>query len=259
MKSGQNCNFERVHLHIFAKNKKSKKSATLLTVSFLVMDPRCPRVSYSLSDKMGDGGREPMGEVPGEISGSLKYWGFSMLMGKEPLTLILDEVSSLTSEFSIGSSESTKNELKDSSLGNLESNNEGSVVPVDIGVLDTTASVREVGVGKEDGGGGIDEAAGVEGAAVGVFSSVVAETEMISFKDDLEALRECFFVLRFRLLLLFFDLRTLAIADGVVDISSRMSSADLSASSGSVPKLRLLLTDSLKIMEKLGFLSCKSA
>ena len=196
---------------------------------------------------MGDGGREPMGEVPGEISGSLKYWGFSMFMGKEPLTLILDEVSSLPSEFSIGSSESTKNELKDSSLGNLDSNNEGSVFPVDIGVLDTTASVREVGVGKEDGGGGIDEAAGVEGAAVGVFSSVVAETEIISFKDDLEALRECFFVLRFRLLLLFFDLRTLAIADGVVDISSRMSSADLSASSGSVPKLRLLLTDSLKL------------
>ena len=109
-------------------------------VSFLLMDPRCPRVSYSLSDKMGDGGREPMGEVAGEISGSLKYWGFSMFMGKEPLTLILDEVSSLTSEFSIGSSESTKNELKDSSLGNLESNNEGSVV--DIGVLDTTTSVK---------------------------------------------------------------------------------------------------------------------
>ena len=199
-----------------------------------------------------------MGEVPGEISGSLKYWGFSMLMGKEPLTLILDEVSSLTSEFSIGSSESTKNELRDSSLGNLESNNEGSVVPVDIGVLDTTASVREVGVGKEDGGGGIDEAAGVEGAAVGVFSSVVAETEIISFKDDLEALRECFFVLRFRLLLLFFDFRTLAIADGVVDISSRMSSADLSASSGSVPKLRFLLTDSLSAsVGQFGVASCE--
>ena len=74
-----------------------------------------------------------------------------------------------------GSSESTKNELRDSSLGNLERSREGSVVPVDIGVLDTTASreVMCVGVGKEDGGGGIDEAAGVEGAAVGVFSSVV--------------------------------------------------------------------------------------
>lgn len=113
-----------------------------------------------------------MGEVPGEISGSLKYWGFSMLMGKDPLTLILDELSSLTSEFSIGSSESTKNEPRDSSLGNLERSKEGSVT--DIGVLDTTASVRDVivGVGKDDGGG-IDVAAGVEGAAVGVFSSVV--------------------------------------------------------------------------------------